>query len=91
VFVKIEVSPRKGKPIQITLKGGDMVQPIEARGHRSICTLLDLTDWDAAVGRLKEIGVTIKHHKNKPVVNVEEVKEASKRWFKRRNTHSNTT
>ena len=68
-----------------------MVQPIEARGHRSICTLLDLQDWDAAVRRLDEIGVSIRHHKNKPVVNIEEVRQASKRWFRRRSTHSNTT
>lgn len=71
-----------------------MVQPIEATGHRSICTLVDKQDWDAAVGRLDEIGVVIRYHKNKPVVNIAEVKSASKRWFqrqKRRNTHSNPT
>lgn len=58
-----------------------MVEPVEARGHRSICSLLDLQDWSAAVRRLKELGIEIRHHGNRPVVSVEQVREASRKWF----------
>jgi hypothetical protein len=83
--VKIKFMPRKGgkNEVEVVIREVEMVQAVEARGHRSICTLLDLQDWDAAVRRLNEIGVTIRHHKNKPIVNIEEVKAASKKWFKR--------
>jgi hypothetical protein len=59
-----------------------MVEPIEARGHKSICTLLDVQDFDTARVRLEELGVPLRHQKNKPIVNIEEVKAASKRWHK---------
>ena len=75
IYISITINHGKEKRI--------MVQPVEARGHRSICTLLDLQDWDAAKRRLRELGVDIRHHRNKPVVNIEEVKAASKKWFKK--------
>lgn len=82
--IKIKFPDGKSKTgeIVIDVKEARMVHAVEARGHRSICTLVDLQDWDAATRRLKELGVTIRYHKNKPVVNIEEVKAASKKWFK---------
>ena len=67
-----------------------MVQPVEAFGRRSICMLVDRQDYDAACRRLDELGVKIRYVKNKPVVSIEEVREAVKKWFKKRNTPSNT-
>ena len=84
MYIKINISSRRGKPFEIVLKGGDMVKPIEARGHRSICTLLDVQDWDTAKIRLAELGVRLTHQKNKPVVNIEEVNKASKKWCRER-------
>lgn len=60
-----------------------MVQPVEARGHKSICTLLDVQDWDAACDRLKALGVPIAYHKNRPVVNIEVVKIASMKYHRK--------
>lgn len=58
-----------------------MVQPGEARGRKSICTLVDLQDYDAACRRLDELKVPIAYSRgNKPIVNVQLFNEASKRW-----------
>lgn len=91
MFVKLNISQGKGKPIEITVKGVGMVEPIEASGCRSICTLVDKQDWDAAVRRLDELGVPIRYHKNRPVVNVEEVKKASRKWFLKHEKSKTTT
>ncbi len=82
--VKIKVLPGKGRQseFEITIKEAGMVEPVEARGHKSICTLLDVQDFDTTRIRLEELGVKIKHQKNKPIVNIEEVKAASRRWHK---------
>lgn len=60
-----------------------MVQPIEARGQKSLCALVDLSDYDAACRRYKELGVKIRYSKNRPVVNIEEVNAASKKWHRK--------
>ena len=75
VYISITINGPKG--------GKVMVKPVEARGHRSICTLLDVQDWDTAKIRLTALGVRITHQKNKPVVNIEEVNQASKRWCRK--------
>ena len=68
-----------------------MVQPLEARGQRSLCTLVDLQDWDAAQRRYDEIGIEIRYHKNRPVVLIEEVKTALRAWYRKQKHHINTT
>lgn len=60
-----------------------MVQPVEASGVKSICALVDKRDWDAAWERLQELGVKVSYHKGRPVVNVSEVREKSRKWCAR--------
>lgn len=60
-----------------------MVQPVEARGQKSICILLDVADWDTARLRLQELDVQLAYHKNRPVVNIEVVRIASMKWHKK--------
>jgi len=82
--IKIRLSACKNKQseIEITVREAGMVEPVEARGHKSICTLLDVQDFDTARVRLEELGIKIRHQKNKPIVNIEEVKAASRKWHK---------
>jgi len=56
---------------------------VEAHGCKSICQLLDVKDWDTARARLKELGVSVVYHKVRPVVSIDEVRIASKKWFKK--------
>jgi hypothetical protein len=90
--IKIKLSAQRNKQseVEITVREVRMDQQVEAHGRKSICALVDLRDWDAARRRLHELGVKLRHHNNKPVVNIEEVKQSSKRWFKKRSTPINT-
>jgi hypothetical protein len=80
IYISITINGRK--------EGKVMVEPVEARGRKSLCTLVDLQDWDAAKNRYDELGVAIRYYKNKPCVNIDEVKTASKRWHGRKKSHS---
>jgi hypothetical protein len=75
IYITININGRR--------EGKGMVQPIEASGTKSICTLVDVKDWDTAWDRLKELGVPVSYRKGRPVVNVEEVRAASLKWCKR--------
>lgn len=57
-----------------------MVQPVEATGVKSICALVDRKDWDSAWERLEELRVRVSYYKGRPVVNIAEVQEASRKW-----------
>jgi hypothetical protein len=82
---KIKFSSRKNSDseIEITVKEAGMVQPFEAHGRKSICALVDRKGWDSAWERLEELGVRVLYRKGRPLVNVEEVRLASQKWFKK--------
>jgi hypothetical protein len=85
--VKIKVSVPNGKnkrsEITVEVKEVGMFQPLEAQGRKSICALVDRKGWDSAWERLEELKVKVLYHKGRPVVNVEEVRVASRNWFKK--------
>ena len=58
-----------------------MDQPVEVRGSKNICSLMDVKDWRTARDRLRELGVKVLYPNGRPVVNVAEVNSASKKWF----------
>ena len=61
-----------------------MVDPIELTGRKHLCALVDKQDWASAQDRYHEIGIKIAYHFNRPVVNIEAVRIASLRWYRRK-------
>ncbi|RJO61067.1 MAG: hypothetical protein C4542_07205 [Dehalococcoidia bacterium] len=53
------------------------VKDIEVRGRKEICAFLGVQNWFTAKKRLQRLGV-LAHDGGKPVLNLEEYKEASK-------------
>jgi len=88
--IKIKLS-RKEKEITFEVKEVGMVPSFEAHGRKSICALVDRKGWDSAWERLAELGVRIVYEKGRPIVNVEEVRIASQKWFKKQSGKQKTT
>jgi hypothetical protein len=84
--IKIKLSAQRNKQseVEITVREVRMDQSVEAHGCKSICALVDVKDWDTARGRLQELSVPIAYHKGRPVVSIEAVRIASRKWFKKR-------
>lgn len=53
------------------------IREIEVRGRKDICAFLGVQSWFTAKRRLQRMGVLV-HDGGKPVLNIEQYREASK-------------